>query len=83
MSNGNFAVVYKMVDDNGNILPYANDPMMLSTVGPIEVIGPSIISLQGGMGGTYVRTTGKAGDAKLIITPQFGDSKEVKFTVTV
>ena len=73
----------RMVDDNGNILPYANDPMMLSTVGPIEVIGPSIISLQGGMGGTYVRTTGKAGDAKLIITPQFGDSKEVKFTVTV
>ena len=75
------AVRIRLVDDNGNVLPFANDPISLSTIGPIEVIGPSIISLQGGMGGTYVKTTGKAGEAKLIITPQFGDSKEVRFQV--
>ncbi|MBP3234141.1 MAG: glycoside hydrolase family 2 protein [Eubacterium sp.] len=75
------AVRIRLVDDNGNVLHFANDPISLSTIGPIEVIGPSIISLQGGMGGTYVKTTGKAGEAKLIITPQFGDSKEVRFQV--
>ena len=70
-------------DENGNQLFFSNDPISLSTIGPIEIIGPTIISLQGGMGGTYVRTTGKAGDAKLIITPQFGKSKEIRFNVTV
>ena len=69
------------IDNNGNLLPYSNDPVSLSTIGPIEVVGPSIISLQGGMGGTYVRTTGKSGDAKLIITPQYGSSVEISFNV--
>ena len=76
------AVNIRAIDENGNILPFANDPISLSTIGPIEVIGPSIITLQGGMGGTYVRTTGKKGEAKLIITPQFGESKEVKYSVS-
>ena len=70
------------IDNNGLVLPYSNESVSLSTVGPIEVIGPNIISLQGGMGGTYVKTTGKAGDAKLIITPQYGESIEIKFNVT-
>jgi beta-galactosidase len=68
-------------DENGNVLPFSNDPLCLSTIGPIEIIGPSIISLQGGMSGTYVRTTGKKGDAKLIITPQQGESKIVEFKI--
>ena len=68
-------------DENGNVLPFSNDPLCLSTIGPIELIGPSIISLQGGMCGTYVKTTGKKGDAKLIITPQTGASKTIEFTI--
>ena len=68
-------------DENGNLLPFSNDPICLSTVGPIEIIGPSIISLQGGMCGTYVKTNGKTGDAKLIITPQHGSSKTIEFTI--
>lgn len=69
-------------DENGRILHFANDPVSLSTVGPIEIIGPSLISLQGGMGGTYIRTTGKTGDAKLIITPQQGSSRTINFKIT-
>jgi beta-galactosidase len=68
-------------DENGIVLPFANDPICLSTIGPIEIIGPSILSLQGGMGGTYVKTTGKTGEAKLIITPQYGDSTTINFTI--
>ena len=71
------------IDEYGNLLHYANDPVSLSTVGPIEVIGPSIISLSGGMGGTYIRTTGKSGDARLIITPAVGQSQTINFKVTV
>ncbi|MBO4591298.1 MAG: glycoside hydrolase family 2 protein [Eubacterium sp.] len=70
-------------DENGNVLHFSNDPVSFSTVGPIEVIGPSIVSLQGGMGGTYIRTTGKVGEAKLIITPSVGPSKTIEFKVEV
>ena len=71
------------IDDHGTVLPFANEPLALSTVGPIEVIGPSLISLQGGMGGTYVKTTGKSGEARLIITSSSGRSRTVYFNCTV
>ena len=70
-------------DEHGNKLPYSSEPISFSTIGPIEIIGPSIVSLQGGMGGTYVKTTGKAGEAKLIITPSDGPSKTIEFKVEV
>ena len=68
-------------DDNGNVLPFANDPVSFAVEGPIELIGPSVISLQGGMGGTYVKTTGKTGNAKLTITTQSGEVKTIEFVV--
>lgn len=39
----------------------------MSTEGPIEIIGPKAVSLRGGMGGTYIKTTRETGEAKLII----------------
>jgi beta-galactosidase len=70
-----------MTDENGNILPYANDPVVLDISGPIELIGPTVISLSGGMGGTYVRSTGKSGNGILeVITPD-GLSQKINFTV--
>ncbi len=56
-----------MVDEHGNTLPFANDPVILEASGAVELIGPSVVSLQGGMGGTYVRTVGEAGDGTLTI----------------
>lgn len=61
------AVRIRAVSESGNILHYSQAPIELTTEGPIEIIGPSLISLQGGMGGTYVKTTGKSGEAKLIL----------------
>ncbi|MBO5610469.1 MAG: glycoside hydrolase family 2 protein [Eubacterium sp.] len=68
-------------DEHGNVLPFANDPVSFKISGPIELIGPDMISLQGGMGGTYVRTTGKTGKAKLTIKSQSGDTKVIEFKV--
>lgn len=68
-------------DENGNVLPFSNDPVCFAVEGPIEIIGPSIVSLQGGMGGTYVKTTGKTGNAKLTITTQNGEVRTVEFTI--
>ena len=62
----------RMTDENGNILPFYNDPVVLRAQGPIEIIGPQIISLQGGMGGTYIKTR-----------PQEKDKKEEDATLTI
>ena len=77
------AVRIRAVDENENTLYYCNEPLELSVEGPIEIIGPKITSLRGGMGGTYVKTTGKSGKGILTVSnPQLGDVK-IEFEVIV
>ena len=57
--------------------------MELAVEGPIELIGPKIIPLRGGMSGTYVKTVGREGKATLTISnPQLGEVR-VAFEVSV
>lgn len=77
------AVRIRMTDEHGNTLPFANDAVVLETEGPVEVIGPDIIALQGGMGGTYVRTTGEAGEGSLTIRTPEGLTKTICFEVQI
>ncbi len=71
----------RAVDENGNVLCFANDPVIFKTEGSIELIGPVVTSLSGGMGGVYVRSKG-AGEGKLTITDNRGQRTELKFNVT-
>ena len=61
------AVRIRAVDEYGNPAPYWQEPVVLKCSGPIELIGPEIISLKGGSGGCYVKTCGKGGRAKLSV----------------
>ena len=71
------SVRFRALDEFGNLLKFANDPIALKAEGAIELIGPKLITLQGGMGGTYVRTNGKVGSGRLLLTglrgPQVSD----------
>ncbi len=53
------AIRVHMVDQNDNIVPYYQEPVVIRTVGDIEVIGEPVISLKGGMGAVYVKSTGR------------------------
>jgi len=75
------AVRINAVDESGNVLPYYNDPVILEAKGAIELIGPSVMALSGGMGGTYVKSKGKKGKGKLIIKTVNGIEKEIDFTI--
>ena len=48
-----------------------NEPLTFETEGPIEIIGPKTVALQGGMGGAYVKSKrlqpGEKQNAALII----------------
>ncbi|MCR4793507.1 MAG: glycoside hydrolase family 2 protein [Lachnospiraceae bacterium] len=77
------AVRIRAEDQNGNLLPYFNEPVLLRTEGPVKLIGPSAISLKGGMGGTYLRTTGGEGEAMLQIVSVQGGEVRMPFDVKI
>ncbi len=69
------------VDDYDNVLPYCQDPVTIEAVGEIEIVGPSLTSLKGGMTGTIVRTKGKAGSGELRIADNRGNYVTLSFEV--
>lgn len=62
------AVRIRALDENDNVLSFFNEPVQFQVEGALELVGPKIICLQGGMGGTYVKTTGQTGEGILKIT---------------
>ena len=75
------AVRISAVDEFGNKLTFSNEPVILSVSGPIEIVGPEIVSLKGGMAGTYVKTTGDSGKATLTLTTESLGEVKVDFEV--
>ena len=69
------------ISEYGNIVPYYDEPIILKTEGPIELIGPSAIPLRGGVAGTYVKTIGKTGKAKLIVSSERTGHQIINFTI--
>lgn len=74
------AVRLVLKDQNDRIMAYTFDSVELKTEGCIAVIGPSVAVLRGGMGGTYIRTTGK-GDGKLTLKFR-GTEQVIEFKVS-
>lgn len=71
------SVRIRAVDEHGNLLPFYQEAIKVETEGPIAVIGGDVVSLKGGMGGLYIKTTGKRGTAKVrLVHPQV-DMKEI------
>ena len=69
------------LDERGNRIPTAMDPVLLTTEGPIQVVGPRAVSLEGGAFGTFVRTVGKTGEGVLTLTSPTLGSCRLTFTV--
>ena len=65
----------------GDTLCFCQEALKLRTEGPIALIGPEMISLNGGMGGVYVRTTGEEGRAVLILSSELFGEMRIDFTV--
>ncbi len=71
----------KALSELDNVLHFYQEPIVLETEGPIEIIGPKVVSFQGGMTGTYVKTVGKSGNAVLRITSPQAEDIEIQFCV--
>ena len=46
---------------------YAQLPVRFTLEGPARLVGPEVVTAEGGMTGTYVKTVGRAGEARLTI----------------
>lgn len=58
-------IVFKVVDQVGNVTPFINEFIKLDITGPGRIIGPSEVALIGGCIGVYVRTTGQPGEIRV------------------
>ena len=75
------AVRLRVADEFGNVSPYAQLPIRLKLEGAAELIGPDVVVAEGGMTGTYIRTTGIPGTAKLTISCEGMETVTAEFAV--
>ncbi|MDO5293198.1 MAG: glycoside hydrolase family 2 TIM barrel-domain containing protein [bacterium] len=69
-------------DEHENLLPYFQEPVSFQVEGELELIGPNVISLKGGMGGAYVKTKKTNGLGFLTIKTANLDEVRVPFTIS-
>ena len=75
------AVRVRILDGNGNPAPYAQNPVQFKLEGPLELVGPDVVTAEGGMTGTYVKTNFFKGKATLTVSCPGLESVCVDFTV--
>ena len=75
------AVRIRILDEYDNFAPYAQLPVRFSVEGPLELVGPDIVTAEGGMCGTYVKTTGEKGKAVLHILVQGLKEKTIEYEI--
>ena len=76
------AIRIRITDEYGNVMPFFNHQALLEVTGDIEVLGPALADINGGMGGVYVRSIGQEGKAAVKISlPDQGLSSEVGFDI--
>ncbi len=75
------AVRIQVRNEYGNVEPYAQLPIRLKLEGAAELVGPDVVVAEGGMCGTYIRTVGQTGTAKLTISADGLEPVTVEFEV--
>ncbi len=75
------ALRIRALDEYANLLPYCQEPLKISVDGPLDIIGPDMTSLRGGMGGAYLKTTGKTGVAAITVSCPQATVKNIRIEV--
>ena len=72
----------RILDETGSPAAYAQLPLQFAASGAAALVGPSIATAEGGMGGTYIRTIGQTGTAGLTVAAPQCEPVTVTFSVT-
>ncbi|AIQ51428.1 glycoside hydrolase family 2 protein [Paenibacillus sp. FSL R7-0331] len=77
------SVRIRVADANNNNAAYSHLPVFLKAEGAIEIIGPDCVTAEGGMCGTYIKSTGAAGNGTLTISTNQTEPVVLRFSVNV
>lgn len=75
------AVRVRILDENGNVAPYAQLPVHFCVQGCLHLVGAETTVAEGGMCGTYLRTAMQSGTANLTVSAPGCESVRIKFEV--
>ena len=75
-------IAVKMCSQTGNTLVYDNSVIDVKTEGDVKVIGPSRFALIGGQRAFWVRTTGGAGGAKVIVSCEGHEDQVIELGIS-
>lgn len=76
------AVRIRLTDENGATAAYCQIPVRLSITGPGALIGPDVVTAEGGMCGTFVKTTGGTGEIALTLSTAQTEDMTLRFAVS-
>ena len=72
----------RILDEHGNVTPYAQLPVRFTLEGAAQLVGPDVVTAEGGMTGTYVKTIGEIGEARLTIHTEQTEDVTLIFKIT-
>jgi beta-galactosidase len=75
-------VVIRALDQNGNLLPFYEEPVSLTLKGPGRIIGPSEHTLKGGATGLWIEAGDVAGTLTLTAKSRRFDTQTITISVT-
>ena len=75
------AVRIRIKDKNGCTASYAQIPLKIEAEGSVRLLGPDIVTAEGGMTGVYIGTTGEKGAGSVKISSPGFESVTVRFIV--
>ncbi len=76
-------VVFKLVDQVGNPLPYSNEAIQIEVEGPGMLIGPSLTGLIGGCLAAWVKSTETPGEIRITARTNSQKADPVVITTTL
>ena len=75
------AVRVRILDENGTPASYAQLPVRFTLEGEAALVGPAVVTAEGGMCGTYLRTVGSGGKAILTVSADGLEPVQIHFTI--
>ena len=75
------ALRIRVLDEYGNVAPYAQLPVRLKAEGDLTLVGPDAVTAEGGMCGGYVRSIGKTGTGAVTVSADGLEPVRIEFTV--
>ena len=76
------AVRIRILDEWDGVASYAQLPVSFVADGNVALLGPDAATAEGGMCGTYVRTTGRTGPGILVVSAPGLEPVTVEFAVS-